>query len=378
MLEEFPCAVASKLNDAAVYNIMPAAKSGALWTKTLSWIQKFLVFARHLSKQAGKHLTDQQLLASNNMCRHFITSVSQNSDARTRPRSARAALSSYRQRLGFKSLTGDEAIADVVHGHEAARPATKRQAAGLTPTMLRYVSDTWGRSPSWFKRQCSTIFELGFVSSMRLGEIITVRRAGIVIVFTDGSEVKVTDLRKMPSLHKVSGMLFHLPWRKNHVTQDCWIPVACSQVISSILKHIITLRSLRSEFPYLFPSRRYWKRDKQRPHGSNHVAHQSLITALRKALQDCVPLMTQQWASLYSGHSLRVGGSNHMRKLGVADDIHRRLGGWMSLTSSQGYMQLSPQEQFRYTVGLASQQVRQAAFSRSSARLVMSRTPRSL
>ena len=75
MLEEFPCAVASKLNDAAVYNIMPAAKSGALWTKTLSWIQKFLVFARHLSKQAGKHLTDQQLLASNNMCRHFITSV---------------------------------------------------------------------------------------------------------------------------------------------------------------------------------------------------------------------------------------------------------------------------------------------------------------
>jgi len=250
---------------------------------------------------------------------------------RTRPRSARAALSSYRQRLGFKSLTGDEAIADVVHGHEAARPATKRQAAGLTSTMLRYVSDTWGRSPSWFERQCSTIFELGFVSLMRLGEIITVRRAGIVIVFTDGSEVRVADLKKMPG--------------------------ACSQVISSILKHIITLRGLRSESPYLFPSRRYWKRGKQRPHGSNHVAHQSLITALRKALQDCVPLMTRQWASLYSGHSLRVGGSNHMRKLGVADDIHRRLGGWMSLTSSQGYMQLSPQEQFRYTVGLASQQV---------------------
>ena len=230
----------------------------------------------------------------------------------------------------------------MVHGHEAARPATKRQAAGLTSTMLRYVSNAWGRSPSWFKRQCSTIFELGFVSLMRLGEIVTVKRAGVVLVFNDGSEIKVADLKNMPSLHKVSGMLFHLPWRKNHVTQDCWIPVACSQVISSVLKHIITLRGLRSESPYLFPSRRYWKRGKQRPHGSNHVAHQSLITSLRKALQECVPLMTEQWASLYSGHSLRVGGSNHMRKLGVADDIHRRLGGWMSLTSSQGICNYHP------------------------------------
>ena len=37
------------------------------------------------------------------------------------------------------------------------------------------------------------------------------------------------------------------------------------------------------------------------------------------------------------GHSLRVGGSNHIRKLGIDDEIHRKLGGWASLSSSRSY-----------------------------------------
>ena len=372
--EEFPCDATRSLNDAAVYHIMSSAKSGALWSKTLSWIDKFLTFARSLSKQAGKRYTDQQLIASNNMCRHFITHISEHTDARTRPRSARTALSAYRQRLGFKSLIHDEAIADVVKGHESARPATKRQAAGLNSEMLGYISKVWGNSSEWWKRQCATMFELGFVSLMRLGEIISLRRDGIKLVFKDGSETTLTDLKKMPSPDKVDGLLFHLPWRKNHVAQDCWIPVACGKVTNSVFRQVTTLDSLRSKSPYLFPSRRYWRNNRQMPHNLNHVGHQSVVTALRVALLQCVPLMTKQWASLYSGHSLRVGGSNRMRRLGISDDVHRRLGGWMSLTSSQGYMQLSPQEQFKYTLRLATQQSRRSAFTRVGAREALVRS----
>ena len=377
--EEFPCAASTKLNDTAVFHIMPSAKSGPLWTKTLSWISKFLPFARKLSAQAGKVRSDRQLLASNNMCRHFITHVSGENNARTRPRSARAALSSYRQRLGFTSLTGDDAIADIVRGHEAARPVTRRQAAGLTASMLRFISMKWGRAPAWWKRQCSTAIELGFVSLMRLGEIISLRRDGIRVVFKDGSEVKLVDLRVMPSLAKLTGLLFHLPWRKNHVDQDCWIPVACLQVVAAIFKQITTLRHMGAATPYLFPSREYCRRNKQVPHACNHVGHQSLVNAMRAALRECVPLMTNVWALLYAGHSLRVGGSNHMRRLGMADDVHRRLGGWMSLTSSQGYMQLSAREQFRYSLRLAKTKVRMAAFTRQRARTVLrSMPPRAL
>ena len=40
----------------------------------------------------------------------------------------------------------------------------------------------------------------------------------------------------------------------------------------------------------------------------------------------------------------------------------------MSLTCFQGYMQLSAQEQFRYSLRLASSKVRRAAFTRENAR----------
>ena len=106
---------------------------------------------------------------------------------------------------------------------------------------------------------------------MRLGEIISLRKDGIKLVFKDGSESTLTDLEKMPRLNKVQGLLFHLPWRKNHVAQDCWIPVACDKVTTSVFCQVTTLASLRSRSPYLFPSRRYGKNSKQIPHNLNHV-----------------------------------------------------------------------------------------------------------
>ena len=57
--------------------------------------------------------------------------------------------------------------------------------------------------------------------------------------------------------------------------------------------------------------------------------------------------MTEDQALLYKGHSLRVGGSNHIRKLGVSDEVHRLLGGWASLVSSRDYFQLSAEEQMK-------------------------------
>ena len=39
-----------------------------------------------------------------------------------------------------------------------------------------------------------------------------------------------------------------------------------------------------------------------------------------------------------------------MRVLGVADEVHRLMGGWASLVSSQGYFQLNAEKQFDMTL----------------------------
>lgn len=54
-------------------------------------------------------------------------------------------------------------------------------------------------------------------------------------------------------------------------------------------------------------------------------------------------------AKLFRGHSLRVGGSNYMRRLGVEDEVHRLVGDWTSLVSSTNYYSLSSSEQFAVT-----------------------------
>ena len=58
---------------------------------------------------------------------------------------------------------------------------------------------------------------------------------------------------------------------------------------------------------------------------------------------------TKEEVKCYSSHACRVGGSNFMRRLGISDKIHQRMGGWYTLTSARGYMQLEPGEQFQHT-----------------------------
>ena len=56
--------------------------------------------------------------------------------------------------------------------------------------------------------------------------------------------------------------------------------------------------------------------------------------------------LSREQARLFSGHSMRVGGSNYMRKLGIDDETHQAVGDWASLTSSRNYYALSADEQF--------------------------------
>ena len=278
----------------------------------------------------------------------------------SRPRSARTVLSAERVKRKLDSLSLDPDISMVVRGAEAAKPYTKKQSAGLTIAMVIYIARKWGSSRSWWKRQMAALIVLGFVSLMRMGELCALKTSDVMVVYADGSEVELQDLQKVPKAAEVAGLLLHLPWRKNHATQDCWVPVACKATIALLLQQASTLRRRKCKSEYLFPSRRGSEMNR-----ANHIRGRSANRALVQALLECVPLMTPAWAKLYTGHALRVGGSNHMRRIGVADDVHRRMGGWMTLVAAQGYMALSTSEQFACTLKLSKSKRRRAALTRT-------------
>ena len=75
---------------------------------------------------------------------------------------------------------------------------------------------------------------------------------------------------------------------------------------------------------------------------------------MRKALHDTCGMSLAE-SKACGGHSLRVGDSNFVWRLGVDPDVHRAMGGWSVLKSAHDYMQLSPSEQFEITRGLAVQ-----------------------
>ena len=80
--------------------------------------------------------------------------------------------------------------------------------------------------------------------------------------------------------------------------------------------------------------------DGELPHPNNPVGHKQYMEALQMGLHTACGY-TMEAARLRKGHCPRVGGSDYMRELGIEDEVHRRLGGWMSLVSSRGYMRIS-------------------------------------
>ena len=146
----------------------------------------------------------------------------------------------------------------------------------------------------------------------------------------------------MPVARDVAGLLIHLVWRKSRQDRDAWVSLAVPSAVALVLQQESSLRSLSSASPRLFPPNAHG-----RPHPRNHVRSKDWIKWMRRALvEQCH--MDEDEAKAYAGHSLRVGGSTHMRRCGVDEQVLRSLGGWASLTMASQYVQLSPTEQFAY------------------------------
>lgn len=70
-------------------------------------------------------------------------------------------------------------------------------------------------------------------------------------------------------------------------------------------------------------------------------------------------------ALTYAGHSLRVGGTNFLRRMGLEEKLIMALGGWKTVVAERGYMQLHPDEQFELVRSMSVLDTRYAAFESS-------------
>ena len=345
---QFDGTEARHIREYALRNVMPHAAHTRFWQRGLRWIKEFEVWARafrrRFAREKGKKLLVQSLremLGTVELCRLFIAKLFKDNVGFSVPRAARRHLSGARRRLGLPSLNLDELLCDLIRGYERSTPRTVVQALSLEVDDVQRIAEAWGFVKDWWKVQTAFFIALGFVCILRLGEVRALKVRDVHVVFYSGNEIALNDLLELPRVALVKGLFIHLRWRKSQQCHDTWVPVACKTVIQLLFQHIRLMRRDERFTGPLFTSRT--RRGGKRS-ANNRVDHRAAVEALQEALVEACGMSRPQ-SLLYKGHSLRVGGSNHIRKLGIDDDVHRLLGGWVSLVSSRRYFQLSEDEQ---------------------------------
>ena len=351
--------VVSQIRAFVSQEVLPLASHTWYWQRAMRWIKDFGAFAVKVLEDevaAGREIAHpvgsvQELLGDMELIESFIGSLTMKKGMGfSVPRSARRFLSAARERLGHSSLIENKVLQDVIRGFERRTPRTPMQSEGLEAGDVERIAESYGPSRNWWEVQVATMIALGFVAILRMIEVVALRIEGVMVVLKDGREIKASQLSRVPRRGEVRGVFIHVQWRKANQTMSTWVPVSCPTAVGLLLRHLTLLRKVGRTEGYLFPSRT-GKGFAPRS-SSNHVDTSSARDALRKALKDVCGLHWEH-AKLYGGHALRVGGSNHIRQLGVDDEVHRLMGGWASLTSSRGYFALSAKEQFKVTHSFA-------------------------
>ena len=323
------------------------------WQRSLKWVSEYDTFAREMCHEVNRKFDWNECLGCVVLCYLFLVRVANEDRGSTRPAAARRALSRQRKQLGLHSLNEDPRISALIRGVRNARPNLRRQMESLDVNDVVAVSEEWGRAAVWWKRMVATMMASGFLTVMRCGEMVRLLRRGVVLVLRSGREVNLRECIVLPKAEECEGMLLLVVWRKSKQAANAWLPVSCQTTIRMMIQHERFLRSVGSTTKYCFPARRKTSKSAfDLPKEVNCMSTASFVRLMKRALMEVCQVDVEE-AKLYGGHSLRVGGSNFMRWLGVDEDVHRSLGGWAVLTSAKEYMQLAPTEQFRVTKALA-------------------------
>ena len=189
----------------------------------------------------------------------------------------------------------------------------------------------------------ATAIMSGFLTLLRGAGLRATPRRGVTWLVGDS---EVTNPSSVPDNH--TGALLLVTQRKTRQKSHSWAPMRRGRATELLASHVTWLRHQARPRPkFLFPARqrKFVKgRLTWRPHPTNAISSASLLNLIRRALREVCGLDTDQ-ADRFTIHSLRVGGINFYRQLGVPLELRAQLADHMSLPSSIRYLRMAPNEQ---------------------------------
>lgn len=323
-------------------------------------LPEFLQFAKNLFALRGETVSDSDVLASNTACRLFLVMIADQNLGKTVVQATCTMLQTHRDLAhpGLYPLAKLRSIKMLLDAIDKNVLTKAHQAPGLTKMHIEMVLRRWGDSDRWDEVMMAAVMGIGFLDTLRPIEISFLGSAAVWWVMRSGEEVR-SNFKKLPPPYKhIKGLILALLPRKNRQGQISYVPAPTGLVVKAMHRHATNMHHLAPDSHFFFPARkappfsnkRYTWHQKARwvPNQENPFSQRSISSvAIPTALQLCCGIPRKK-ALMYTGYSLRVGGSTYHEEAGTAESVRKNLAEWMSLATARHYLQHSPKTQFSY------------------------------
>ena len=310
------------------------------WSRIASWLSTFYNYLADLALHKGRKRPYPKLMASNSVALEFLAMVADEQKGHTRSAAALRGINFARSLLGIPSLLLDPRTPLLLKGVLKFFGKNPKGARPFPEIAVVAIAQAWGRAKEWWKRMTALAIFLGFVSLLRGAGLLGSYRRGITWLI---GQWEVTNPKRPPKRH--SGVLLLVPVRKTRQIFHTWVTVKGGHVTRMLARHVRWLRRQRPRPKFLFPARAPGaKRGEWRAKKDKRMSTSSLLALIRRALREVCGLSKDQ-AKRFTLHSLRVGGINYYRRLGVPLETRAQLADHLSLPSALRYQRLPPAEQ---------------------------------
>ena len=322
-------------------------------------LDEFLAFGKLLFSLQGRHASDADVLASDNAARLFLIDIADKNLGKTVVSNTTTMIQTHRSLAhpGLHSLHSLKSIQFLLESIRKNVIARDKQAPGLVAVQVTMILNHWGSSGRWDEVIMASVIGLGFQATLRPIEISSLGAQALWWVKKTGEEVRCTFRGPPPPPMKdLKGIILALLPRKNKKGHMSYLPSPAGLVVQVLRKHVMNMRSLAPDALFFFPARMqpphtrkkytWHKRARWVPNPSSPFSQRSISrVAIPTALQYCCRIPRDR-SEIYSGYSLRVGGTTHHEEAGTAEAVRKNLAEWMSLATARHYLQHSPAKQF--------------------------------
>ena len=321
------------------------------WSRVASWLQKFLAYLQLIAIDNGRTRPTPGMARSNSLALEFVAMVADEEKGHTRVASAIRAINFIRTLLHIRPLSDDPRTSLLQKGVLRLNPHKAKGAVPFPSIAVIAIVQNWGASKVWWRRMTALIIYAAFLGVLRAAGILSAPLNGVTWL---RGVLEVTNPKRIPRRH--TGALMLITKRKTGQSTYSWVPFHAGKVTRMLARHIKWCKNLKKRPTWLFPSRKQRFRGKNRtwvPNTKNALSTSSLLSLIRKALREVCGLSKVQ-AKRFTTHSLRVGGINHYRHLGVPTELRAQLADHLSLASARRYLRMAPHEQISILTGMAS------------------------